>query len=304
MRRLFAILISLFVFSLCACTEGVVAVPTQSPALTPSASPSPSPAPVAPRVLAVFGAEDASAFLDGIKTAAEGSGIDILPVSGGLEALASYQPDGATAAIVYLPGAPEALPHTSIPIYVFAANGQYISLDIPHLAYSNAIVPKLALSCALSYPPHLAPVRMIGLFSSESSRAYALWAAAKTSGDVFAKQEYFADASEATLADWLADVFSRYYPGMLDAVYAETGTLSVAAADSLASLGRDDIEVFSAGTESNATAKLSPILICTVGANLADASARCYTEALKLLSGDTAQTGVLLPETNWYTANP
>ena len=78
---------------------------------------------------------------------------------------------------------------------------------------------------ALNYPPHLAPVRMVGLFSSESSAAYALWTAEQASGGVFSKQAYIADASEVSLADWLNDAFSRYYPGMLDGIYAETGAL-------------------------------------------------------------------------------
>ena len=62
--------------------------------------------------------------------------------------------------------------------------------------------------------------------------------------------------------------------------------------------------LFSGGTDADAAQKLSPILVCAVGANLSDAGARCYAEAVKLLSGETAQSGILLPESFWYAANP
>jgi hypothetical protein len=301
-RRILLIFTTLLVF-LCACTEEITAVPVQV-TLTPSISPEPTVTPAEPSVIAVFGAEKSDAFLSGILEAAEGSGIEILPVSGGVAALATFNPGRADAAIVYVTGSQEALLQTSIPTYVFDASGQDLALDIPHLTYAGDTAPKLALDCALSYPPHLAPVRMIGLFTSESSRAYALWTSAKANGDVFAKQEFFLDSSEAALTDWLNETLPLYYPGMLDAVFAETGALAVAAADVLASLGRDDVEVFAAGTDENAAAKLSPILICAVGADDAEAGARCYTEAAKLLSGDAAQSGDLLPAISWYTENP
>ena len=118
---------------------------------------------------------------------------------------------------------------------------------------------------------------------------------------MFAKEEFFADASETVLADWLNEALTRYYPGMLDAIYAETGELAIAAADVLASLGRSDVEVFSAGSDADVLDKLSPILVYAAGANLADAGARCVAEANKLFSGEAAQSKILLPESFWYS---
>lgn len=306
MRRRWVLLIVIVLFTLSACAERLVAPAAQAPSATPSATLSPTPSPAQINVIAVFGTEQAEAFLEGIRSAvkADGSVVEILAVSGGLDALASYPAGKADAAIVFLTGRPDNLPKASIPIYVFAAEGQGVSVDIPHLTSTNATVPTLALDYALSYPPHLAPVRLIGLFSSQNSPAYAIWNKAQASGKVFAKEEFFQDISETPLADWLNETLPLYYPGMLDAIYAETGALAVTAADALANLGRDDIEVFSAGADANATAKLSPILVCAVGANLAEAGARCYSEAVKLLSGGSAQNGVLLPETNWFSAKP
>ena len=280
-------------------------VPTAIPLELASAAPSPSPTPTPARVIAVLGAEDAEDFLAGVRAAVEADGniVEILPVSGKLSSLTSDSAANADAAIVFLSGN-AALPKTALPVYVFAADGQTVSADIPHLTYNAAAAPKLALDSALSYPPHLAPVRMIGLFTSQSSAAYLLWSDAKASGTVFAKQEFFLDASEETLVDWLNETLPLYYPGMLDAIYAETGALAVSAAESLASLGRDDIEVFSAGSDANANAKLSPILVCAVGESFSDAGARCYGEAVKLLSGGSAQSDELSPEAFWYSENP
>ncbi len=305
MKRLFSFIAILLLLSFSACAESSFVVPTAIPLELASAAPSPSPTPTPARVIAVLGAEDAEDFLAGVRAAVEADGniVEILPVSGKLSSLTSDSAANADAAIVFLSGN-AALPKTALPVYVFAADGQTVSADIPHLTYNAAAAPKLALDSALSYPPHLAPVRMIGLFTSQSSAAYLLWSDAKASGTVFAKQEFFLDASEETLVDWLNETLPLYYPGMLDAIYAETGALAVSAAESLASLGRDDIEVFSAGSDANANAKLSPILVCAVGESFSDAGARCYGEAVKLLSGGSAQSDELSPEAFWYSENP
>ena len=309
MKRLFVLFSILLLIPLPACSEGVVAPSAQSPAATATITPSPAPEAKGPDksgVIVVFGADDSPEFLEGVRAAcaASGSKIEILPVSGGLSQLATYTSTDADAAIVCLSGSVDQLPKASIPIYVFAAEGQSVFADIPHLTYSGDTAPKLALDYALNYPPHLAPVRMIGLFTSQSSPAYALWTSEKANGKVLAKEEFFLDTPEVSTADWLNETLPRYYPGMLDAIYAETGALAIAAADALASLGRDDVEVFSAGTDANAAEKLSSILVCTVGIDLQDAGARCFAEAAKLLAGNTAESGVLPPATVWFSEKP
>ena len=304
MKRILPLMIFAFLLSFSACAEGLVSAPVSSGVPAVSAAPAPTPSPEQVKTIAVFGAEEAGAFLAGIQDAAAQTDIEILPVSGGIPALASFAPEGPAAAIVYLSDAQQTIPEASVPVYAFAAAGQSVPSGTPYLGYDDSDAIKIALESALAYPPHLAPVRMIGLFSGEGSAAYALWSAAKVDARVFAKQEFFADVSEVPVADWLNEAFSRYYPGMLDAVYAETGALAVVAAECLAALGRDDIEVFSAGTDAQSMQKLSPIFVCAVGPNLQDAGARCYAEAAKLLAGDAAQSGILLPESIWYQQNP
>ena len=306
MKRLFALFAILLLIPLPACSEGSVALSAQSPSATAAVTPSPAPKaeePEEPSIIAVFGADKSPEFLDGVRSAcaASGSNIEILPVSGGLSQLATYDSTDADAAIVCLTGSAEQLPKANIPVFVFAAEGQSVSANTPHLAYSGDTAPQLALDYALSYPPHLAPVRMIGLFTSQSSPAYALWTSEKANGKILAKEEFFLDTPEVSAADWLGETLPRYFPGMLDAIYAESGALAVFAADALAGLGRDDVEVFSAGTDANAAEKLSSILVCAVGIDLQDAGAHCYTEAAKLLTGATAESGVLPPATVWFS---
>lgn len=306
MKRVFVLFAILLLFTLPACAESEISPPLRSSAPAATATPAPTPEPENPSVIAVIGADEAPAFLEGVRAACKesGSGIEILPVIGGLSQLSKYSPAEADAAIVYLADSADQLPKANIPMFVFAASGQSVSADVPHLSYSGDTAPQLALDYALSYPPHLAPVRMMGLFTSQSSPAYAHWTSDKASGKVFAKEEFFQDASEVSLAEWLASKLPLYFPGMLDAIYAESGALAVTAADALAGLGRDDVEVFSAGTDANAADKLSPILVCAVGIDLNDAGARCYAEAAKLLSGDSAESGSLPPATVWFAEKP
>lgn len=295
MKRLLAFCIVLLLFPLSACSAGLWPSPSQASAQGFTATPASSATPEIPRVIVVFGAEDAEAFLTGLRDAAKDSGITIEAVKGGVSALGSYEPEGDTIAIVYLAAEERTLPQVGFPVYAFAANGQSVS-GIPYLGYDGSGAARVALDDALAYPPHLAPVRMIGLFTSETSSAYALWTEQKAAAQVFAKEEYFASSAELSLSDWLNEAFTRYVPGMLDAVFAETGELAVAAADTLASLERDDIEVFSAGIDHQAAEKLSPILVCAVGMNRYDAGAQCFAEASKQFSGEQAKSGILLPE--------
>ncbi|MBA4348042.1 MAG: hypothetical protein C0413_04240 [Clostridiales bacterium] len=259
-----------------------------------------SAAPETSNVIAVFGAEDAEWFVSGLKDAAKGTGITIESVSGGTKALAIYEPKVDTVAIVYLSGNDQTLPQTKIPVYAFAANGRSVSSGIPCLGYDGSGAAKLVLENAIAYPPHLAPVRMIGLFTSDASPVYTLWTEQKTAAQVFSKDEFFVSSTELPLADWLREAFTRYYPGMLDAVFAETGELAIAAADALASLGRDDVEVFSAGTDADVLQKLSPILVCATGADLKRAGALCFAEANNLFSGEQPQSNLLFPESFWH----
>lgn len=285
--------------------------------LTGSVSPMPSPSPADEPYLAVFGAESSGAFQQGLTKAAETGKYPVVFESGGVDALSDYQPKEPCVAIVYLCGAETAVPQTSIPIFVFAAEGQRVGADVPHLTYADAYAAETALDLAVAYPPHETPVRLIGLFTSEQSHAYTLWREAAASGRVFSKAELFlaeplpeetpkpkkeppSPTPIPTLEERMTTLLSGFYPGMIDGVYAETGELAVAAAGVLASLGRDDMEVFSASTSANAERLLSPLLVACVGLNAEEAGGLSYSAASALLDGETVTPFVVLPQTFAY----
>ena len=298
-RHTAIILMLLFCLAMSGCSAPFLMM-SATPEPTPNVSPTPSPSPTAEPVIAVFGTESGSAFGSGLSAAAKEGDIPLEFVSEGITALANYRAKGAAAAIVYL-DQNGSIPKSNLPVYVFSAGGTSLPAGSVGLRYQSLGTEQAALDEAIAYPPHLAPVRMIGLFTSANSKAYAVWSAAVAEGQVFSKREFIAGTNEETLEDWLADMFSRYFPGMLDAVYAENGALAVAASDRLASLARDDVEVFSAGTDAEALSALSPILICAVGIDWEAAGNRCYTEAAKLLSGQDVQSDTLSPEIFWYS---
>ena len=303
-RKHVAILLSLI---LLAATSGCSApsdtVPAETPAPTQIISSTPSPSPTPQPEIAVLGADQSETFLEGVEQAAKDGPYAIKVIADGTISRAPFQPPGVAAVIVYLEGN-HALPNTDLPIYVFSADGTSLPTGIAGLTYLPRGTEQAALDEAISYPPHLAPVRMIGLFSSATSEAYAVWSRAVAKGQVFSKREYIADTNDELLDDWLPDMFSRYFSGMLDAIYAENGALAVAAAEKLASLGRDDVQVFSASTDADALRSLSMILVCAVGTDFKAAGTRCYTEAVKLLSGQKAQSDKLSPEIFWYSPKP
>ena len=269
----------------------------------PLATPEPAAA-LTPEVY-VFGADDSNAFCVGISAAASSAGVAVTFVPGGAEALAGFAPDGPSAAIVYLGGAADELPHTDLPLYVYAANGQTVPAAIAHLTYRRADADATALELAIGWPPHETPVRLIGLFTSSSSAAYALWCEAVAAGRVYPKETFFLDDQDMTAASvWLAGQVAAYYPGMLDAVFAETGALAVAALHQELGQGRDDFEIFSAGTDSSVLPVLSAVLPAAVGADEEQAGSLCFAAAAALLAGETVSSAELTPTTFQFSGNP
>ncbi len=290
-----------------------------APSPFPASSASPAPTPTAEHApyIAVFGAEASGAFQQGVSKAAESGKHPVVFESGGLSALSAYQPAGSCTAIAFLSGSDAAVPAASVPVLVFASEGQQIGSDVPHLTYADADAAETALSLTLAYPPHEMPVRMIGLFTSADSRAYTVWREAAENGRVFAKAEFFlaepvpeetpvpkktppSPTPVPTLEERVAELLSGFYPGMIDGIYAETGELAVAAAEALAQLGRNDMEVFAASTGANAPSLLSPLLVACVGLNEEEAGGLCYSAASALLDGEAVSPLVVLPETFVY----
>lgn len=288
------------------------ALPSATPAPTPVPSAAialalttPEPTSALPPELLVYGADDSAAFRAGVSDAANSAGVAVTFVPGGVEALAAAAPEGPAAAIVYLCASAGELPHTRLPLFVFAANGQTVPSAVPHLTYQRKGADETALELAIGWPPHETPVRLLGLFTSTSSDAYALWCAAADAGRVYPKDVFFLEDQPLSAASaWLAEQMRVYYPGMLDGVFAETGALAIAALHQEQGQGRDDFEIFSAATDADAPSFLSAILPAAVGADEAQAGSLCVNAALSLLAGETAENADLTPTTFQFAPTP
>ncbi|MDD3400896.1 MAG: hypothetical protein PHT58_04610 [Eubacteriales bacterium] len=141
----------------------------------------------------------------------------------------------------------------------------------------------------LSYPPHDTPVRLLGLFSSETSALKALWNTNVDAGKIFVKGVFY-DGGDNTVDKWMSDMLDKYADGMLDGILCETQAQAKAATAALESAQRlDRIEVFSLEAQ-NIT---SPFLIGYVSADWEQAAASAAQAVNALLLNQ--QPGELTP---------
>lgn len=284
----------------------------ETPAVEPSATPvllaasSPVPAQPTPQPeVVVFGAEASRSFQQGLTDAAAEGEFAVTFVSGGMESLAAYQPQGAVCAAVYWDDPSIEIPSASFPLFVYAAHGQTGAGSNPMLVYDASGAAESALEAAIAYPPHETPVRLIGLFASETSPGYTVWKEAAATGRVYSKAEFFLNDSELQAASvWFAEQLDKFYPGMIDGVYAETGELAIAAIHQLRGRPREDMEVFSCSSDADADLSLSSLMPVVVGADLYKAGELSYEAASALLQGKTVESSVLSPSTLEYSPNP
>ena len=310
-RPVLIVLLLLLAALLTGCGDPPVS-PRVTPAAEPSATPvsltasSPVPAQSTPQPeIIVFGAEASRSFQQGLTDAAAEGEIAVSFIPGGMEALASYQPQSAVCAVVYWDDPAAAIPSVGFPLFVYAARGQTSAGSNPLLVYDASGAAKSALEAAIAYPPHETPVRLIGLFASETSPGYAVWKEAAANGRVFSKAEFFLNDSELQSASvWFAERLDEFYPGMIDGVYAETGELAIAAVHQLRGRVRDDMEVFACSSDADADLSLSSLMPVIFGADLYKAGGLCYEGALTLLQGETVESSVLSPSALQYTPEP
>ena len=100
------------------------------------------------------------------------------------------------------------------------------------------------LEFAIAYPPHDTPVRMLGIFSSKESAAYAAWESFVSAGKIFAKKEFDTASTDSTCALWMEARLKAYYPGMLDCLFTETAEDALTVAETLQNASRTDMEIF------------------------------------------------------------
>lgn len=299
-NALVALLIFGALLPLCGCGahRGRLAVPEPTPTPVPTPTPAPTPIPA----VALWGAEDAPAFARAMESAVRKVGYTFVTLGGGEDALTNFTAEGRACIVVCCTGeAPAARPAGNV--FYCMLGGAALPAGAYGVRYDSSEAVQKTFSEILAYPPHCAPVRLLGLFTSEDGAAYAAYDAACGNGAFFSRGAYFADGGK-TPGDWLAGRLDGIYPGMLDGIFAETSELAQAAAETLANLSRDDAEIFAASTSGDVLLSMQNrpgLVACAVGCRPEDAAETCVNNAILMMIGETVHSGALLPETFLYS---
>ena len=280
----------------------------------PSAQPSPTATPKA-GIEAVFdkavtlaivsnGDEAASSlFFEAAKQEAESMGVTVTTAAAGsnFSTAVSDAAAQADAVVAFLPEAVAdyaALEALQKPAAVFDAHKGSAPAGLSYMNYGPDAELTMALDAALAYPPHEAPVRLILLFESADSPAYAAYQQLYSEGKIFPKEVYIASDEQTGAGEWLTGKLGGYVEGMLDAVFAEDTALAINAYDALASLSRSDMEVFCPGVTPDIVKRMEQgpdVFAQGIGRNDALAGVLSVRAALQMLHGGEAVTQAFEP---------
>ncbi len=299
----------LFVGAICLCLTCASGCPQQEGSFglfatpTPAPTPTPTPAPTPVPVIALVGAEDAASYTARVEHAVAEAGLEFECIEGGMASLNSFSPEGAASVIVYCSTELDdaAALSSRYPVFLCAASRQTVPQGVSNLCYDDDMAAVEALQLALDHPPHLAPVRMLGLFASKDGNAYGIWQKAVEDGFVMERGVLTPESDNiaAEVNDWLTGKLKGLYPGMLDCIYAETGELAVAAANALLGLGRADTEIFAAGTDGDVGVYLEQhpaIVVNAVGMDVDEAARISVSSAIALLTSRSVIERSLTPQ--------
>lgn len=275
----------------------------------PSVQPPPTPTPKMgieavfdkPVSLAVVSSGDEAAsalFFEAAKREAESMGVTVTTTAlgSGFDAGLAGAAEGADAVAAFLPEAVTdyaALEALNQPVAVFAAQKGSAPERMSYIDYNPDGELSAALDAALNYPPHEAPVRLILLFKSADSPAYAAYQQLYSEGKIFPKEVYIASDEQTGAGDWLTEKLGGYVEGMLDAVFAEDTELGISAYDALAALNRTDMEVFCPGVTPDIVTRMQEgpdVFAQGIGRNDALAGVLSVRAALQMLHGGEAVT--------------
>lgn len=117
-------------------------------------------------------------------------------------------------------------------------------LGASYFRYNTEDAAEYALDVALHYPPHDTPVRLIGLFKEKGSPGYDAFREAAKEGKVLGKGSFYDGKRPQRAKAFMEEQLDDYVEGTVDAVYAETFPLALAALLALTERGRTDMEVF------------------------------------------------------------
>lgn len=282
----------------------------ESPSAAPTATPTPKQGIEAvfdkPITLAIVsnGNEAASAlFFEAAAKEAQSMGVAVTAKAAGsaFGAAVAEAAQDADAIVAFLPEALNdntALKGLDKPATVFEAQKGTVPQGMSHFYYESDGELDLAFDAALTYPPHDTPVRLILMFESAESPAYAAYQKLYDEGKIFPKEIYIASDEELGAGEWLTEKLESYVAGMLDAVFTEDAALAATACDTLAAQSRTDMEVFCPGVTEDVISRMqsSPkVFVQAVGRDDALAGILCVRAALHTLHGEEAVTHAFEP---------
>ena len=253
----------------------------------------------------VSNADDAASalFFEAAEKEAESMGVAVTTkaLGSGFDAGLAEAAEGADAVAAFLPEAVtdySALEALDTPVAVFEAQQGNAPSEFSQLGYESDSELSMALDAALNYPPHEAPVRLILLFESADSPAYAAYQQLYDQGKIFPKEIYIASDEQTGAGEWLTAKMDGYVEGMLDAVFAEDTALGISAYDALAALNRSDMEVFCPGVTPDIVTRMQQnpgVFAQGIGRNDALAGVLSVRMAMQMLHGEEAVTQALAP---------
>ncbi len=251
----------------------------------------------------VSNADDAASalFFEAAIAEAESLGVTVTTKATGNEFDLSEAAQDADAVVAFLPqamGEGTSLSAIDKPVAVFEAQNGNVPESISHLYYESDGELDMALNAALTYPPHDTPVRLIMVFESVNSPAYAAYQKLYDEGKIFPKEIYIASDEELGVDEWLTAKLDGYVEGMVDAVFAEDVSLAVSSCDALFALNRTDMEVFCPGVNNDVITRMQSapeVVAQAVGRNDALAAVLCVRAALMTLHGEEAVTQAFEP---------
>ena len=298
MKKLIAVIMILM---LCFCVAACGAKQAE-PAVdnTETAAPEPTPEPTPEPVKVITVAADSDLFLGGAEAVLAESGYELQKT-----APADYTDADAAGVIAYLT---QENADTAELAAAAARGAQVVIYDTTgtnkvdgalYFDYDASAELSMLFEQMYAYPLHDTPVRMIGLFTSTESEAYAVWTAACEAGMIFPKEVYIeSEQTELDETEWLTEELGGYFPGMLDCIFAENEVLGASAGKLMESLGRDDAEVFYSGASEEQLElmrKNSRLYGMTVGQDVYQAGKDLAGVLTDALDGNTAEAQTFQP---------
>jgi DNA-binding LacI/PurR family transcriptional regulator len=310
MKKRFLCFLILFVF-IAGCAGGGKTVPQpssetpeESSAVIPEATPEPEPegaekvfgkADIKITVICEDDEDGSLLFLKGIEHEALQCGLKYDVVY--TDDIRGAMDNGDADAFIVLKRTPEDIPvitDGSRVTVVAGPGGDDGGADV----YLNADVSGAAeelLDYVLVYPNHDTPVRMLGMFTSRMSSLYETYSAFADDGKVFSKSEYAADEDTEDEPSFIESTLKDWYPGMIDALITDSGSIAADVIKALNESGRDDFEIFLTDITPEALSSMheqGKLMAALSGINEAEMGRMAFISVVKLLAGEEAGKSV------------